>query len=257
MEEVISLEIKNRVGYVIINRPKANCYEINFHKQLISRIDQANTNPEIKIIVLKSALEKFFSAGADVKVFEANTTEGNKEMVEHARLSADKLANSPKITIAAINGHALGGGLELALACDIRLAGEGSYFLGLPEIKLGLMPGNGGSQRLVRLIGKSKALELLLTGDNIGPQEAHSIGLVNHVYPAESFQEKVTEYAEKLAQGPLQAMAAVKTAIITGVEMSLADGLKLEDKLVTPLYDTEDAQEGGKAFVEKRKPNFK
>ena len=257
MEQVISLEIKNRVGYIIINRPKANCYEINFHKQLINYLNSANANPEVKIIVLKSALEKFFSAGADVKIFEANTVEENKAMVDHARMAANLLAGSKKITIAAINGHALGGGLELAMACDIRLAGEGSYFLGLPEIKLGLIPGNGGSQRLIRIVGKGKALELLLTGDNIGPAEAFRIGLVNHLYATDEFQRKVIEYAEKLAQGPLEAMAAAKICVNKGIELSLADGLKLENELVTPLYGTEDAAEGSRAFVEKRKPNFK
>lgn len=256
MEPFISLEIKNRVGYIVINRPKANCYEINFHKQLIACMDEANAIPEVKIIVLKSALEKFFSAGADVKVFEANTVEGNKKMVDHARIAANKLADSRKITIAAINGHALGGGLELAMACDIRLAGEGSYFLGLPEIKLGLIPGNGGSQRLIRIIGKTKALELLLTGDHIGPAEAHQIGLANHLYPAAEFIQKVEEYAEKLAQGPLKAMEAVKICVNKGIEMTLAEGLKLEDEMVNPLYETEDAKEGSRAFVEKRKPKF-
>jgi len=110
MERVISLEIKNRVGYIIINRPKANCYEINFHKQLIECIDKANADTEVKVIVVKSALEKFFCAGADIKVFEANTVEANKEMVVHAQMAANKLSESKKITIAAISGHALGGG---------------------------------------------------------------------------------------------------------------------------------------------------
>lgn len=257
METVISLEIKNRVGYILINRPKANCYEINFHKQLIACLDEANANPEVKVIVLKSAIERFFCAGADVKVFAANSVEENKAMVDYARMAANKLSESKKITIAAINGHALGGGLELAMACDLRLAGEGSYFLGLPEIKLGLIPGNGGSQRLIRLIDKSKALELLLTGDNISPQEAYSLGLVNHLFAAESFQQMVEAYAEKLAQGPVEAMAAAKLCVHKGLELSLADGLKLEDELVNPLYDTDDAREGSLAFVEKRKPNFK
>ncbi len=257
MDQVISLEIKNRVGYIVINRPKANCYEINFHKQLIACIDEANANPEVKVIVLKSALEKFFCAGADVKVFAANTVEENKDMVDHARIAANKLSDSRKITIAAIHGHALGGGLELAMACDLRVAAEGNYFLGLPEIKLGLIPGNGGSQRLIRLIDKSKALELLLTGDNLSPQEAYSIGLINKLYAADEYQQAMEAYAEKLAKGPVEAMAAAKLCVNRGVELSLVDGLKLEDELVNPLYDTDDAREGSLAFVEKRMPNFK
>lgn len=257
MEQSITLKIKNRVGYIIINRPKANCYEINFHKQLITCLDNANSNKEVKVIILKSALEKFFCAGADIKVFEANTVEGNKEMVRHAQLAANKLTDSKKITIAAITGHALGGGLELAMACDLRLASEGTYFLGLPEIKLGLIPGNGGSQRLIRLIDKSKALEMLITGDNLGPQEAFESGLVNHLYSREAFEHKTTEYAEKLAKGPVEAMAAVKVCVNKGLELSLSDGLKLESQMVEPLYDTDDAKEGSRAFMEKRNPKFK
>ncbi|MGQ1784777.1 enoyl-CoA hydratase/isomerase family protein [Saccharicrinis sp. GN24d3] len=254
---VITLEKKNRVGYVIVNRPKANCYEINFHKQLNACLDQANADNEVKVIVVKSALEKFFCAGADIKVFEANTVEENKEMVVNAQIAANKLSESKKITIAAISGHALGGGLELAMACDLRLAAEGNYFLGLPEIKLGLIPGNGGSQRLIRLIDKSKALELLITGDNIGPQEAFDIGLMNHLYKKEEFADKVEAYAEKLAKGPLEAMAAVKICVNKGLEMSLEDGLKLESEMVEPLYNSDDAREGNRAFVEKRDPRFK
>ncbi|WP_044263030.1 enoyl-CoA hydratase/isomerase family protein [Saccharicrinis fermentans] len=254
---VITLERKNRVGYIVINRPKANCYEINFHKQLIACLEEANADDEIKVIVVKSALEKFFCAGADIKVFEANTVAENKVMVKHAQMVADKLSNSPKVTIAAINGHALGGGLELAMACDFRLASEGKYFMGLPEIKLGLMPGNGGSQRLIRLIDKSKALELLMTGDHMEPQEAYEIGLVNHIYGRDEFLEQVEAYAEKLARGPLQALIAVKKAVNKGIEMTLEEGLKLEGELVEPLYDTEDAKEGSLAFVEKRVPKFK
>lgn len=257
MEKSITLQIENRVGYILINRPKANCYEINFHKQLIACIQEANSNEEVKVIVIKSALEKFFSAGADVKVFEANSIDENNKMVEHARIAADLLDNSEKITIAAIAGHALGGGLELALACDFRLAAKGNYYLGLPESKLGLMPGNGGSQRLIRLIDKSKAMELLITGDYIGPKEAHTIGLVNHLYEADIFNEQVSAYAEKIAQGPLQAIIAIKKAVKLGSEMSLKDGLALEDSLVNPLYDTDDAREGQLAFVEKRTPKFK
>ena len=257
MGKIISLEQKNRVGYVIINRPKANCYEINFLRDLISCIDEANVDKKIKVIVLKSAIPKFFCAGADVKVFEANTVEGNKEMVKQAQFAAEKLSDSQKITIAAINGHALGGGLELAMACDFRLAAEGDYFLGLPEIKLGLIPGNGGSQRLIRLIDRSKALELLVTGDNIGPAEANKLGLVNHIYPLGTFDSEVSLFAEKIACGPLEAIAASKVCVNKGIEMSLADGLALESKLVDALYDTEDAIEGSKAFIEKRQARFK
>ncbi|MEM9867305.1 MAG: enoyl-CoA hydratase-related protein, partial [Bacteroidota bacterium] len=194
--------------------------------------------------------------GADIKVFEANTIEENKEMVKHAQQAANLLSFSKKITIAAIKGHALGGGLELAMACDIRLGAKENYFLGLPEIKLGLIPGNGGTQRLIRLIGKSAAFELLLTGDSIGPEKAFQLGLFNHLYDKETFEEAVSVFAENLAKGPAQAMTAIKQCI-KGLEMPLEEGLTLETQWANTLYDTEDAKEGYAAFLEKREPRFK
>lgn len=257
LSNFIELVLKNRVAYITLNRTKANCYEINFMKQLIDKINEAEENKTVKVIVVKSGLEKFFSAGADIKVFEANSVAENKEMVKHAQKAANLLASSKKITLAAIKGHALGGGLELAMACDIRLGARGDYLLGLPEIKLGLIPGNGGTQRLVRLISKTAALELLLTGDSIGPDKAHSLGLLNHLFEQKKFEDKIIAYAENLAQGPAMAMNAIKQCVNKGLELSLKEGLALEDELVAPLYDTEDAKEGYQAFLEKRKPKFK
>lgn len=257
MSKEISLEQENGVGYIILNQPKANCYEVNFMKQLIGCINEAEGNDSIKVIVLKSALEKFFSAGADINVFQENTVAQNKILVIHAQKAANKLADSKKITIAAVSGHALGGGLEMAMACDIRLGSDDSYLLGLPEIKLGLIPGNGGTQRLIRLINRTKALELLLTGDTFGAQEAFELGLFSHLYPKDTFEESVENYAQKLAQGPFEAMKAIKVCVNKGMELPLQEALQLEDMLVNPLYDSEDAIEGLKAFVEKRAPRFK
>lgn len=257
MDKGIYLEKKNGVGYIMIDRPKANCYEINFMKQLIACINEAEDDKGLKVIVLKSALEKFFSAGADIKVFQANSVAQNKILVTHAQKTATLLSESSKVTIAAINGHALGGGLELAMACDIRLGSDKQYLLGLPEIKLGLIPGNGGSQRLVRLINKTRALELLLTGDTFDAQEAFDLGLFSQLYPADEFDRSVTAYAEKLAKGPAQAMSATKICVHKGIELSLKEGLVLEDQMVDPLYDSEDAMEGLRAFLERRDPQFK
>lgn len=257
MDSGIYLEKHNGVGYILINRPKANCYEINFMKQMIACIDEAISDKDIKVIVVKSALEKFFSAGADIKVFQANSVEQNKILVTHAQKVATLLSESPKVTIAAINGHALGGGLELAMACDIRLGSDKPYLLGLPEIKLGLIPGNGGSQRLIRLINRTRALELLLTGDNFEGQEAYELGLISHLYPIDKFDTSVATYAEKLAKGPAQAMSAIKNCVNKGIELSLKEGLALEDQLVDPLYESEDAKEGLRSFLERRNPQFK
>ena len=143
------------------------------------------------------------------------------------------------------------------MACDIRLGSDKQYLLGLPEIKLGLIPGNGGSQRLVRLINKTRALELLLTGDTFDAQEAFDLGLFSQLYPADEFDRSVTAYAEKLAKGPAQAMSATKICVHKGIELSLKEGLVLEDQMVDPLYDSEDAMEGLRAFLERRDPQFK
>tara|TARA_R110002049_G_scaffold5422_3_gene37579 strand:+ start:7714 stop:8484 length:771 start_codon:yes stop_codon:yes gene_type:complete len=253
----IKLEIKNRVGYIILNKPKANGYDIDFMKLLAQKIDEAVSNEKIKIIAIKSNIPKFFCAGADIKTFQKNSIAENKNMVAYANLVAKKLYEIPKITIALINGHTLGGGLELALACDIRLASDGDYKIGMSEINLGLMPGNGGTQRLIRRINLSRALEFLLSGDSITPDQAFDIGLVNQFYPQSEFKVLSTEYLENLSSGPALAMSAIKKAVNKGSELSLEDGLLLETKLAEGLYDTEDAKEGLKAFVEKRKAVFK
>lgn len=257
MEESIFLTEKNRVGYISLNKPKANAYDIDFHTQLAACLEEANSLDTIKVIVIRSTLDKFFSAGADIKVFSANTSEQNREMVRHARKVAALISGSPKIVIAGIRGHALGGGLELAMACDIRLGAEGSYQLGLPEVKLGLIPGNGGTQRLLRLLGKSRALELLITGYSIGPREAFDLGLINHLYPLESFDRELENYAEQIAQGPGQAIAAIKKCVHEGMDMPLPEALELESLEADALYDSEDAIEGLKAFLEKRNPDFR
>lgn len=254
---IISLKIENRVGYILINKPKANSYDIDFMKLMAQTIDEAVENEEVKVIAIKSELEKFFCAGADVKVFQQNTIAQNKEMVKYANLVAKKLSESPKITIALLKGHTLGGGLELALACDIRLASAGEYFIGLPEVNLGLMPGNGGTQRLIRLVNQSKALELLISGASILPDEAFDIGLVNQLYPKDEFEDSANLYLEKLASGPLAAMSAIKESVYKGIELPLDKSLELETQLADGLYETEDAKEGLKSFVEKRAPKFK
>lgn len=245
-----------QVGIISLNRPPANAYEITLMQQLNKAIDAVNQDDEVNVVIVKSKAQKFFSAGADIKVFGANDTESNKQMVRWARKATSKMTESRKIFIAAINGHALGGGLELAMACDLRFAAKGQYLLGLPEVKLGLMPGNGGTQRLIRLIGANKALELMITGESIDPKRALQIGLINKLLPADKWFEQTEAYAKTLAAGPALAIAAIKRSVYEGNALHLADGLALEEKLVDPLYDSEDAKEGYAAFVEKRPPSF-
>lgn len=256
-EQVVRFEADGKVGMITLDRPPANSYEIEFMRQLGAAIDVAEADADVRVVILQSASEKFFSAGADIKAFLANTTEANMEMICYAHGELSKMAASSKVYIAAVNGHALGGGLEMALACDLRFAKNGRYSLGLPEVTLGLLPGNGGTQRLPRLIGANKALELMLTGERVTPQQALELGIVNKLFDAETFADDVRAYAGKVANGASLAVAAIKRCVYDGIEMSLDDGLILERELIAPLYDTEDAAEGFAAFSEKRQPVYK
>ena len=256
-EQVVRFEKNDKIGTITLDRPPANSYEIEFMRQLGTAIDAAEADAVVRVVVLQSASEKFFSAGADIKAFMANSTADNLAMIETAHGELSKMAASNKIYIAALNGHALGGGLEMALACDIRFAKDGRYYLGLPEVTLGLLPGNGGTQRLPRLIGVNKALEMMITGERVDPQAALELGIVNKLFSADSFMDDVMAYATKLADGASLAVGAIKRAVYDGIKMDLVDGLALERELIAPLYDTEDAAEGFAAFNEKRPPVYK
>jgi enoyl-CoA hydratase/carnithine racemase len=257
MMVVVTFSKEGAVGHITLDRPPANSYEIEFMQELDAAIEAANEDEAVKVVILKSASEKFFSAGADIKAFLANSTADNMAMIRFAHNTLSKMAASNKVFIAAINGHALGGGLEMTLACDLRFAAEGKYYLGLPEATLGLLPGNGGTQRLPRLIGANKALAMMITGERIGPEEAHRIGLVNKLFPADQLQAETEAYAQKLAAGATLALGAIKRCVYDGMQMDLAAGLGLERQLIEPLYDSEDAAEGFAAFAEKRPPAYK
>jgi enoyl-CoA hydratase/carnithine racemase len=256
-EQLIKYEKNGKVGLITLDRPPANSYEIEFMRQLGGAIDTAESDADVRVVILQSASEKFFSAGADIKAFLANSTADNMAMIEFAHGELSKMAASHKIYIAAINGHALGGGLEMALACDLRFGKNGRYFLGLPEVTLGILPGNGGTQRLPRLIGANKALEMMITGERIGPQAALELGILNKLFDAETFADDVMAYATTLADGASIAVGAIKRAVYDGMEMDLEEGLALERELIAPLYDTEDSAEGFAAFSEKRAPVYK
>ncbi|GMA15411.1 enoyl-CoA hydratase/isomerase family protein (plasmid) [Deinococcus metallilatus] len=246
---------EGKLGFITLDNPPANSYDINFMRELDRAIDEADAS-DANVIVLRSGSEKFFSAGADIKTFAASTTAQSMDMIRTAHAALEKMAASDKLFIAAINGHALGGGLEMALAADLRLAKEGKYLLGLPEVTLGVLPGNGGTQRLPRLIGVSKALEMMVNGERVSPEEALRLGLVNKLLPAENFDQSVRDYAQKLADGPTLAIGAIKRAVYDGFTRPLHDGLALERELIEPLYDTTDAKEGFAAFGEKRQPVY-
>jgi enoyl-CoA hydratase/carnithine racemase len=243
------------VGFITLDHPPANSYDLAFMTEYSNAVDEA-VSGATRVVVVQSANPKFFSAGADIKRFLEGDVEANMEMIHVSQAAFRKMAAAPQVFIAYIAGHALGGGLEITLACDIRLAATGSYKLGLPEVTLGLLPGNGGTQRLTRLIGPSRALELLITGRTYGVEDAKQFGLVADVYEAEDAETQVREYAERLATGPALAIAAIKRCVHEGGQKSLDDGLAIEAELMEGLFRSKDADEGLHAFVEKRKPEF-
>jgi enoyl-CoA hydratase/carnithine racemase len=244
------------VALIHLNRPPANSYDKAFLDGLNAAIDEVRWDEVLRGAVLASDLPKFFSAGADVGMFRSSTPAQRVTTIVHAHEILQKIAHTPKLFVAAIGGHALGGGLEIALACDLRFAAEGDYRIGLPEVTLGILPGNGGTQRLPRLIGRSKALDLMVTGAPVGPERALELGIVDRVVPAERLLDEALEYVAKLAQGPTLAIGNIKLATLLGADLPLEGGLALEREAVARLFMTQDAAEGLNAFAEKRSPRW-
>jgi enoyl-CoA hydratase/carnithine racemase len=232
------------VGTITLDNPPANSYDIELMRELADAIAQADGEADVRVAVVRSGSPKFFSAGADVKRFLSNDPDANVEMVHLAHEALATMARSGTLFVAWIAGHALGGGLEIALACDLRYAAEGT---------LGLLPGNGGTQRLPRLIGTGPALDLLLTGRQIGPEEAQRLGVVNALFADE---DAFRAHVETLAAGPPLAIANIKRAVYEGMARPLDDGLALERELIEELFRSQDATEGLTAFSEKRRPTF-
>jgi enoyl-CoA hydratase/carnithine racemase len=253
----VRLEKQDSIGHIVLDRPPANSYDKTFMEELDAAIEEAGRDDAVKAVLLRSASEKFFSAGADVSVFAKSGLDEQNAFVVCANEAMGKLESTPKVVVAAINGHCLGGGLEMALCCDFRIAAEGSYRIGLPEVTLGLLPGTGGTQRLPRLIGRQKALDLMLTGRTLVPQEALAAGIVDAVVPPGELVDKALALLKPYTTGPTYAIGRIKNAAVLGYGMTLAEGLKLERQLLIELFKSADAKEGVNAFVEKRKPNYK
>jgi enoyl-CoA hydratase/carnithine racemase len=242
------MAVRFEAGEIVLDNPPANSYDVEFMRELTDAIAAAEDS-DSHVVVVRSANERFFSAGADIKRFLANDVDANMEMIRVAHEALASIARSPKLYVAWIAGHALGGGLEIALACDMRLAAEREFRLGLPEVTLGLLPGNGGTQRLPWLIGRGPALDMLLTGRQVEPMEAYRLGIVSGLLVDDAaFRTRV----ERLRAGPPLAIAAIKRL----VHGSLEEGLAREREEIEALFRSADAHEGLTAFSEKRRPDF-
>ena len=253
----VSLRKVGKVGIIEINKPKANTYDHKMVLELDNAIDEVRFDDEIKVAVTTSKVPKFFSAGADIEMLKAAEPDFKAMFCLNCQETLSKLESTPKLFIAALNGHTVGGGLEIALAHDIRfMVDDPKAQIGLPEVNLGVLPGTGGTQRLPRLINKSIALDMMITGRTMSPQEALRIGLVNYLHPADKFEAEWMAYAQRLAEGPARAVGLIKRSVQEGVEMSLTQGLALERELQNRLFVTKDAKEGLAAFIEKRKAVF-
>ena len=257
--KLINYSVEGGVAIISLNDPPANTYTHEMMRDLDDAILEARLDEDVHVVVIRGAGDKFFCAGANIKMLLSATPQFRYFFSLHGNETLLRMENTQKLIIAAINGHAVGGGLEIALACDVRIAKKGPGMLGVPEINLGLLPGMGGTQRLPRVVGKGKAMELLTTGRTITVDEAHQIGLVNHVFDEENFFEKVIEYAKQFVP-PAKASKAVgliKRSVQTGLELPLAEALAVERELLQQLFESEDAHEGLEAYAKKRQAQFK
>ncbi|HKP38606.1 MAG TPA: enoyl-CoA hydratase-related protein [Pyrinomonadaceae bacterium] len=254
--ETILVERRERVAIITINRPeKRNALNIQTRAEGAAVLDELRMDDEVRVAVFTGAGDKAFVAGADIAEFADRTAISQREvMLERGLFNA--VDTFPKPVIAMVNGYCLGGGCELALACDIRVASDTASF-GQPEINLGIIPGGGGTQRLTRLVGEGKAMEMILSGEIISATEAHRIGMVNHVVPADQLEAKTMEIANRIAEKSPIALRLAKEAVKLASRSNLDEGLRREVDLFALCFSSEDKDEGVKAFLEKRKAEFK
>jgi enoyl-CoA hydratase len=252
----ILVEKKGRIGVLTINRPqKLNALNTEVVREISSAFDGLGEDPEVRVIVITGAGDKAFIAGADISEMQEMTPLQAMEFSREGQKTVRAIERSDKIVIAALNGYTLGGGLELSMACDLRIASETAR-MGQPEIKIGVIPGWAGTQRLARLVGKTKAKELILTGDMITAAEGEKIGLVNKVVPPEKLTEEVMNIAETLSKLGRFSLGAAKHAIDDGFEVDFEKGQEIERQFFALCFAHPDQKEGMNAFLAKRPPTF-
>jgi len=258
-KELLHYQVENGIAILEMDDPPANTYTYEMMRQLDEAILRARMDENAHVIVLRGAGEKFFSAGASIPMLVKADPQFKYYFCLHANETLSRLEQTPKLVIAALNGHTVGGGLEIALACDIRIARQDAGKIGLPEVNLGVLPGTGGTQRLSRVIGRARALELMATGRTFSFDEALEWGLIHYLYERDTFWDEVMAYARQFCppNKASRAVGRIKRAVVTGSEVPFAEALGLERELQQLLFTSEDAKEGLAAYVEKRQPHFK
>jgi enoyl-CoA hydratase len=254
--ETLLVERRERVAIITINRPeKRNALNIKTREEGAAVLEELSADESVRVVLFTGAGDKAFIAGADIAEFQGRTAITQREVMLGRSLFT-AIDNFPKPVIAMVNGYCLGGGCELALSCDLRIASDRASF-GQPEINLGIIPGGGGTQRLTRLVGEGKAMELILTGDIIDAQTAYNLGLVNMVVPAADLEAKTVELANRIAEKSPVALRMAKEAVKLASRSNLDEGLRREVDLFALCFSSQDKDEGVSAFLEKRKPDFK
>ena len=258
-KQLVKYTVDSGVGTIEMVDPPANTYTYEMMQQLDAAILQARMDESVHVIVLRGSGEKFFSAGASIPMLAKVDPQFKYYFCLHANETLSRLEQTPKLVIAALNGHTVGGGLEIALACDIRIAKKEGGKIGLPEVNLGVLPGTGGTQRLSRVIGRARAIELMATGRTFSFEEALEFGLIHYIYERENFWDDVTAYARQFCppNKASRAVGRIKRAVVTGSEVGFGEALGIERELQQLLFQSDDAKEGLKAYVEKRQPEFK
>ncbi len=261
MGNLIDYSTEKGVAFIRLNDPPANAYTHEMLKELDAAILEARFDNDVHVLVVTGHGEKFFCAGANINMLREADAEFKYYFCLHANETLLRLEHTPKLVIAALNGHTVGGGLEIALACDLRIARKGAGQVGLPEVALGVLPGTGGTQRLTRILGRARALEMMVVGENMSFDEAHAVGLISKVWECDAaeFQGKIKEYAHQFVppnKAPL-AVGRIKRAVVSGADMALEQGLALERELQAELFASSDAKEGLAAYTQRRKPVFK
>ncbi|MEE8550638.1 MAG: enoyl-CoA hydratase/isomerase family protein [Gemmatimonadota bacterium] len=256
--ELVRYSTRDGIAIIEMADPPANTYTHEMMREMDDAILRARFDKDTHVILIRGAGDKFFSAGANIQMLQQADPYFKYFFCLHANETLNRLEQTPKLVIAALGGHTVGGGLEIALAADIRLAKKGGGKIGLPEVNLGVLPGTGGTQRLARLIGKSKAIELMTTGVTFGFEEALELGLVNHIYEAETFWDSVMDYARQFVppNKASKAVGRIKRAVCSGLEVPFSEGLAIEREMQQQLFESADAKEGLAAYIEKRKASF-